>query len=497
MQDKVSSSAEKRSPPAGVPPRTSHLARQLGAIAVAAALVKLLLFAVDPTPGFFLDDSCTYLFTALYKSFPLDRSFTYGYLIRSFCVRNHHSLGQLVLLQMGMGLVSAVVLGGALIRTLQVSFAIALASAILYCVEPIELVSEHFVMTEACSGLLLALFFLLSLRFVTKPEIWTLPALAAFGFALVSVRLANLPLVIVFSVTIPLAAFPVFRRGFVTSRYSKPAKPYLVLGLALTVSIGLTQFAMLRYRIWNGHVGKLPPAYGYADGLFLIADVAPLVRPVDEPDPHLRNAIFGTLRYPLQDRRFRPAHRWLEGGLVDVIQHSVSGGMSQGNQVAREIAVHAMRRDPIGLLDLASRTFLDYWNPDLLRSSAEDTVGLGRALVPRCLAGAKSLGYKGGPDQSLTPTKQWFLIVGPWYLTVLLTPALFLVGLPMLPADKRPAWILLLLASLIYVALACVLVERVTIRYLAPVAWLQLIACGVLAEHVRSRLSSKTHGAID
>jgi uncharacterized membrane protein len=63
--------------------------------------IKLLIFIIDPLVMFFNGDSQSYLNTALYNWIPMDRSFSYGFIIKLASYLSH-SLTSLVVLQIFM-----------------------------------------------------------------------------------------------------------------------------------------------------------------------------------------------------------------------------------------------------------------------------------------------------------------------------------------------------------------------------------------------------------
>src|SRR3954463_10831132 len=86
-----------------------HSAPLLSILLLVAAC-KLAFYIVDPYPSFHFGDSGAYLATPLLKWIPPDRSFTYGFLLRSL-VFGTHSFGPVLAVQILASGAASVVLG--------------------------------------------------------------------------------------------------------------------------------------------------------------------------------------------------------------------------------------------------------------------------------------------------------------------------------------------------------------------------------------------------
>jgi hypothetical protein len=138
---------------------------------VSILLLKLELFAIDPTPKLLLGDSWSYIQTALTYWIPEARSYFYGYVIRWSSVWPQ-SLTSLLVLQLLISAAAAVV--GALIRRFVFGLAARWAFVIgfLCALDPLQLLYERYVMTEAIS---LGLYTFVSLPVISIPSGPALP----------------------------------------------------------------------------------------------------------------------------------------------------------------------------------------------------------------------------------------------------------------------------------------------------------------------------------
>src|SRR5947207_13387079 len=117
---------------------------------VSILLLKLALFAIDPTPKLLLGDSASYIQTALTDWIPAARSYFYGYVIRwsSVLTQGLTSLRVLHLL-----ISAAAAVGSALICRFVFGLAArwSFVMGFLCALDPLQLLYERYVMTEAIS----------------------------------------------------------------------------------------------------------------------------------------------------------------------------------------------------------------------------------------------------------------------------------------------------------------------------------------------------------
>ena len=146
----------------------------------------------------------------------------------------------------------------------------------------------------------------------------------------------------------------------------------------------------MSYKQLNGYLVGGPPAYQYEGGYFLLAAWGPVVKPEDFPYPEFSAPIFGNLRFDLHDRTTRSQQRWLEGGLIENINHAIPD-IFLADWAAKETAITALKRDPEGIVKLMFQGFADYWRQDILKNSMITDRGSDRELPSDLLRALRSI----------------------------------------------------------------------------------------------------------
>ena len=278
-----------------------HLRRgNLALLALTPALLKLALLIADRAPALFLGDSGAYLTAAATKWIPLDRSFLYGLLLRRTAYAAH-SLDLIVWLQSAMGAAAAFLLAYCAFRIFRTPYWIALLGGALCAVEPLQLLAERYVLTEACANLLFAFHLTQVLLYLSRRRLKFLVAAQCAGVLLCAFRISFLPAVLLDSIVPPL----------LLARRSKLWVVAAHVSAALLVSQSLFAF----YGNWYGRLADREPALFYDRGAFMVAALSPLIEPEDFPDAATRDRIFGQLLYDTKDPFSRPAQHFRQGGL--------------------------------------------------------------------------------------------------------------------------------------------------------------------------------------
>ncbi|MEN6483442.1 MAG: hypothetical protein ABFD98_01060 [Syntrophobacteraceae bacterium] len=457
--------------------------------------LKLVLFALDPIPKFFFGDSGWYLGTAFMDMIPVDRSFTYGYLIRLLSFGSR-SFTPLLVSQVLAGAAVAILLAYSLKKHFSVGSGVACAAGFLCAVEPIQLLYEREVMTEAFSLFYFALYMVSAFEYLSGRRLGRLCVAQILGTALLSLRVSFLPVVLANAVVLPLvASFVHFREngpgGESAGSRSGPAapkwlaRPGAFLGVHLLVSLCFTFALHAGYKQVSSKITGCPPAYNAAGGFFLASIWAPVVEPVDFPHLELRDEVFGGLLYDLKDRSLRNEHNFADGGLADRIRRVLPG--PAGNKAASETAMNALRRDPLAVMVLSLQTLGDYFNLEILREKILNDLGMdaeGMQLYADWqLDCGEFMEFPGpvGQPQADTWTRAYYRLAVPWYWFLIFSPvpagaALFFARNA--PAALAPR-IAVFLAVCACAAVACFLTVFPVVRYLHPVSWLVFfpIAC--------------------
>lgn len=448
------------------------------ALASFLGLAKLAVFVLDSNPQFVLGDSMSYLTTAMLGWIPPDRSFVYGFLVYNVTTRAR-SLSSLVAVQTCAGIVTALVTALILVRFFRAPFFIAAAMAVAVAIEPQQLLYERFVMTESVSTAFFAVFLLLVLKYLHSRKMWVLIAVQVAGVVLIAFRLTYVPLVAATTLIGPFMAY-------------LPVRNRVQLAVHLLMSVSLFVGLHTAYKYWNGYLSKLPAAYLYADGYFLIATVSPLVTPADTDVPELVPVLSRPLAYASGPNQIisRKAELYLAEGLVARLKEALKDDY-QVNVEAKRIAYRVIRRDPFGCIRLAVQTYLLFYSREYMSESMRQEAGM-RELEPGQLKILSNyhLDARGLPFMK-SLTRQYYLASWPFFLLLLHTPvALLLAAALVRPGKRRLLWFLVLITGLQVATVQMLEVEPST-RYLHPVTVPFVIAIGVCATRLfRSHVPS-------
>jgi hypothetical protein len=462
--------------------------------------IKLLLYLLDPSPKFYFGDSASYLWTAISGWIPDDRSFTYGFLLSALAIKTH-SLAAVVVLQTFLGTLAAWIVSFSLLRYFQTKTWIATLAGLLCAVGPLQLISERFILTEAISTFLFAVYVLLSLEYLRSGRLVVLGAVQLVAPLLISFRLSYLPFVLAFSVLLPLLGPPArqtwtgFRRESPQWRQFGPGLVKVSTHLALAIAV--SQAGLYGYRQWNGNLSNREPAYMYKDGLFLLAAMAPVVQPRDFPIPELRGPIFDHLKFNLRDPRLRIAQCFGDGGLDDLLTQKVNAKFGDDprtspNKLARKTALRALKRNPLGALRLTMNTWLDYFDSRYLA----DTVYREEGKSNKAAEGFKkeirqNVGWEYNDAWRNSLIQRWHKIALPWYQFLMVLPILF-TALTLLSRGRNVTELIYFgFASWIFMLPATVTAEP-TVRYLVAFEWMTPLLLGALLTSMMPRALRRT-----
>jgi hypothetical protein len=446
--------------------------RQIAPIVLIFLIVlagKVAFYFADPYPSFHFGDSGAYLATALVKWIPPDRSFTYGFLLRPL-VLHSHSFKPVLAVQIVASGTASVIVGLILLRFFQTKPVVAITVACLSAVEPLQLMSERFVMAEALATFGFAVYLFLSLLFLQSGRIATLIGVQAIGVLLVSLRYSFLPLILLLSIALPLVSF-----------YERRPLHWKGLLIRLAVAVTVCQLSLAGYRHLYGFLAGTKPAYLSRDGEFLVADMAPIIKPIDFPLPGERKRLMGMIRIPLGDPFNRRLHRWVDGGLCQAILKVAGKDEDLANVLARKTALRAMKRDPLGVLRLGLITygeFLSYkkveWALQLNQGHFVGPTDNDVKMI-RDWFGVNALDRKYD-----SVTKQWQGMSVPWCWAIVLLPWLYASEMIWHRRRINGSDYVLLLSFVFLLASAILPVEIANPRYLIPLPWLSVLILGVL-----------------
>jgi hypothetical protein len=445
--------------------------------------VKLTILVLDAGPRVFLGDSGVYLFTALNGSIPHDRSFTYGRMIH-FVTGPGHAIGRLLTAQVMASAASALLLGAGLRLGFGVPYGLVVAGTLLVTLEPLQLAYERFIMTEALAGLCFSILVVVGLCYLRRPRVILLVLCAFGGVVLLSLRVNAVFVAWLVPLALPILAW---RR---LSSSPRSVRPWLHVGAAL-LALLTTHSA---YRLFYGYLQGGPPAYHYAAGRFALTFASPMVRAEDFPDVALGGRILADvsvpLRLPREERNplyVRDAHNWGPDGIVAAIRRHSESVLS-AEALAQTVARQAVLRDPVGAVRLGLLTLQSYFDPTL--TGVYDPTAFAALVIPEL--GPATLPSEdqlrafliGPASTGPSLTRTWHVAAVSYYPFILLCPLVALVAVALGPRARRPGTIFLCLISAAMVATGPFLAASTVIRYLHPLAWMNVFAVVLVVDWV-------------
>jgi hypothetical protein len=445
---------------------------------VSIVLLKLALFAIDPTPKLLLGDSQSYIQTALTNWIPEARSFFYGYVIRWSSVWTQ-SLTSLLVLQL---LISA---AAAVVAALICRFVFGLAArwsfviGFLCALDPLQLLYERYVMTEAISLGLYAFVLYQSFLYLRDRRFRDLVLVQVLSVVLIGFRMSYLLLVQLDTVLLPVIAFsPTVWRTF-RHRFERAVffRIFGRLGSHLLISVLLMFVLHEGYKRANGWISHRPPAYLHATGIIQLAILSPVLEPEDSPDPGLADVIRKGDELRLKDLNYRAAQRFAPGYLIDRLS-KLHRERSGAERIARETAMNALRRNPLAVLNLGWRVYSDYWSVTAMKASARSDFGFNNPPKEDLLDLLASRFHLAVDPKKQTESflQQWSVAAWPYYFLILLAPlpAAFAVVF-----RRTRGYAFLLFVHITVTLLVSTIFGGQTVRYLQPISFATLLVIAV------------------
>ena len=448
------------------------------ALAGSILAVKIGFLALDPIPRFFLGDSAAYLASALDIWVPNDRSFTYGRNFIRPILDLFGSLSAVVITQSILAAANSLLVAFCLRARFATPFWVAATAAMLYAIEPLGLSYERFIMTETLTLFFFAVFVLTGLLYIARPRMWLLIVLALLGTCILSLRTFHIPVIIVSTAAAVLLGIP-----RLWQRSEKNRASFLPRFVAhALVAIAATVVLHISYQSYFAFLTKQPPSYNGLDGLFLVAAWAPVVTRDAFPTSKMADRVLSELKIDLRDRSMRPAHRYSRGGLAQTLAHE-QGGEIAANAIAKEIALNAALRDPVGVARLSLQTYTDYWDNKIIKESIAYDLGqlqLNRSLIDhfqKCCSEDLSKSH-----ELYSLTRRWHQAATAWYNFLLLSPLLSI--LLCIPRSHRAEAAFMGVTALAVLIVSITFGTGAVIRYHHTLAWLTCVQLGVLLGYV-------------
>jgi hypothetical protein len=461
--------------------------RPLTALALILAVIKSLEFVADSTPLFY-HDSGAFILNGLGLAFIPERSYFYGFLIRLICLP-FHSLKPLIVAQVLIGGITAWLLAFVLLRFFRVRFWIAAAAAVVFALDPKQIVHERMIMAETLALLAAALFLLAALQYLREETSRWLVMVSFLGILLAAIRIVYLPVALAGSISLPIVAHFLGRNRQLRAT---------VLGTF--VACAATLLFHNAYRFLTGYLAGREPAYHYRSGIFLVAATAPIVKPTDTDDSRIAAILMeqeaGEIKLSNHSQRWK--QHWAPGGLIDRLTAALDGDVDAVDRVAGGLARRAILRDPVGFLGLGLRTYAGYWKR-LFRAKHALELDHGIGPEPQVLpwdaqAILSVFHLDARPSHKLhTLSRRYHVFAYPWTLFLLLAPFLSLAAARLAPADLRVSAGLLAGWNWLVMAVLCLAAEESLFRYLHPFSFTGLAAAALMTEAWRSGMRTREH----
>ena len=440
-------------------------------------LLKFFLLALDPLPKLFIGDSASYLATALVGWIPDDRSYFYGFVIR-FVSLWTESLTPLLLLQSFVSALTAMLLAYTCRAVFGLSARSSYIIGFICAVDPLQLVWERYVMTETISLFFYMAGLYFSFLYLKHRRIRHLAFVQGLWVLLIAFRMSYLPIVQVSTVLLPIMAFtPILLARWRSHRGAQgnQFQPMRSLFVHILTSVAFMLLLHGAYKQVNGWLCGRAPAYLYATGLHLLAFWAPILVPADASDQRLAQIIEQGDEFDIKELTARNSQRFAPDHLVDRWQE-LEPDVTRANRIAKETAFRALRRNPFQVLNLAARTFAQYWNLKELRHYARIDLGHNDLTVEQNSMLAEQFHFAtdgriiGAPP---TVLQRYFLRSWLYCYFLLLSPILGVLTFYL--AREKQLALFLLIHIVIILAVTFTFAVAPSFRYLQPVSLLALL----------------------
>jgi hypothetical protein len=452
--------------------------------------LKFFLLALDPLPKLFLGDSMSYIWTALTGWIPPDRSFFYGYVIRWSSVWTE-SLTSLLVLQAFVSAGTAVLLAWICRSIFELRIRLCFVLGFLGAVDPLQLVWERYVMTETFSLFFYVAGLYFSLLYLKHRRIRHLAIVHGLSVFLIAFRMSYLLVVQLNTVLLPIVAFYPLLLGAWQQRRIVRGERFWPVKLALVhllTSIVLMFLLHGAYKQVNGRLSHREPDYLYASGLHLFAAWAPILEPSDASDPRLARIIEQGNDFGIKQLAKRNHQRWAPGYLTDRLNR-VESDPTRADQIAKETALHALRRNPLQVIRLAAQTYAQYWNIKKLRSYAR--IDLGHVnLKPEDRSMLAQRFHFAPHGQGAPPSilQHYFIASLPYCYFVLLSPVLGFIAIYLCRQKRYPLFLVIHLGVILGTVMT--FSNAPSLRYIQPASVLTLM-CVALCIHAIGPLARR------
>ncbi len=433
---------------------------------------------LDATPRYLMGDSGSYLWSVFHGG-PVDRSWTYpAWFLGPLLAL--HSINLVVYVQCAIGVIPAwlafrLVLG----RGGRGCGIVAFATACVCVIEPLALTYQRFILPDNLGLVMTAAALFLCVRVIDRsPRAIALAALAPLFIILAaSLRASQVPSLVLLCVFMLSLLFLVYR-DYAT-------------GTILLVSFILCQTVFSGYAIEN----QGAPGYNAASGRFMLGAVLPIVSRDDVQlyvDPARTQSI---LDDQARDRRARPDELFQPGLAAEQIQKA-SENLNKESGLASSIAIHAILRNPIGFLDLAWSTYLDYFDEPFIHGRVLVEAGR-REFDAGVISHFIEHGINDIADTDLiqSPVRSYFEAAWRYYGLIPAFSAILLAA--SLFVDRRLSTLTLAAFALASAASHIAFSTEPVPRYMIVSAWVNIVVAGRIACVLATRHSRSEPARLD
>ncbi len=449
-------------------------------------LIQFALYFADHDIQFYWSDSRYYMFSILDEKIPRSRPVFYGFVIW-LLTDVTSNLAAIVVFQILVFCATCMLFAIILRRHFSKSHIVVFAVTLIASLLPVHMIWTRYVMTETIFLLLLTLFVLVSLEFIKSERISALVLAHVVGGIAIGFRWTIVPAAICIPIALPILKWlheslngsenPTPGRSHRTIWTGRKAMLFFALSLALSTVVHTT-YQYTNSRIVIGNFDR--PAYSYRNGLFLLGFLSPIVKKVDIPHYVDADFLWDAVKIDWADRHRRERHRWDGRGIVRQLQYYVLNHPDldrSANEVAQEIGINALLREPSAFVRLGYLTLTDFWNEPLFESHIRhDLVIRWGANFPQqdfIDKVQQIFGYDVTRQQNnVTPLKSYFLVLQDYITLISLS---FLIVPFVLALHERRTWVYFSIVSLLlafFGASSIALTSWPNARYMQAVSWL-------------------------
>gem|GEM_PF-581404 len=410
-------------------------------------LLKLTLFAVDPTAKFVAGESLRYLFGAINGAVPEDLPYFYGHVVRWFC-NSAQSLTALIFLQVLLSAAMALMVAWICRAFFLLSEWLSYLFGFVCSVDPLQLASERCVTADTFSLFFYALVLHQSFVYLRNRRIATLLIIQVMSVIAMGFRMTLLLPLLIMAAALPSIAFG-FRtmlRAALANSHASGSRFYRHAPFWRHFAISLIAVVLLHwsYREANGFLSHDRPAYSYETGSRLLSAWAPALRPEDSPDPRLADIIGRGEELHLENHALRRAQRFAPDHLVERWRQ-VESDKRRSEEIARRTALNALRRDPGGVLKAVAMTYYAFWKGPAMERLAISDLGVAKPNEGQQKVLLARYNWRAPADTGGTGfgfLGRYYVAASPYYFTILLSP---LLGFVLLFTARQKAHAVLLL----------------------------------------------------